>query len=170
VKITWETESETNNDFFTIERTSNFVTFENIATIPAAGNSTTKRTYSAEDNSPKSGITYYHLKQTDYNGKYSFSGYMGIEFKPQLNFSFSVYPNPGTAENINYSVNADKDKEILIVVYDVTGRETFSKVIFTEQQGSNVFALDPSGKLTPGIYLITASSQDSVTSKKLIIQ
>ena len=86
------------------------------------------------------------------------------------NFSLNVYPNLSIGENISLAINADKGKEILVVVYDVIGKEAYSKVVITEQKGTNVFALDPSGKLASGIYLITATSDDNILSKKLIVR
>ena len=61
-------------------------------------------------------------------------------------------------------------EEILVVVYDLVGKESYSKIIITEETGDNVYAIDPSNKLVPGIYLITATSKQSIFSKKLIVK
>jgi hypothetical protein len=169
--LDWATATETNNDFFTIEKTKDAVNFDFVAKVNGAGNSTTRKDYSTIDIAPYEGVSYYRLKQTDYNGNYTYSGLKQVNFSSQFsNFTFNVYPNPSTGENISLAINSDKGKEILVVVYDVNGREAFSKVMITEQKGENVFALDSSGKLASGIYMITATSDDNILSKKLIVR
>jgi Secretion system C-terminal sorting domain len=170
VCLDWATATETNNDFFTVEKTQDGSKYDFVAKVNGAGNSTTVKDYTSIDKVPYAGVSYYRLKQTDYNGVYTYSALKTVEFTPSSEFSFNLYPNPGAGADVNVAINASKGEEVLVVVYDVTGRETYSKVLITEDAGQNVFALDPSGKLSPGIYLITATSQQSVYSKKLIIK
>ena len=170
VCLKWATATETNNDYFTVEKTKDALNYDFVAKVAGAGNSSTQRNYSALDTSPYEGISYYRLKQTDYNGKFTYSNLAQVDFNPSSDFSLNVYPNPGTGDNISLGISANKGQEILVVVYDVTGREIYSKVMVSEQKGSNVFALDPSGKLAAGIYMITATSDNGVLSKKLIVK
>ncbi len=170
VCLDWTTATETNNDYFTIEKTIDGVNFEMVTKRNGAGNSTTLINYSSLDNHPYSGISYYRLKQTDFNGAYTYSKLQEVNFFTGIDFSLNLYPNPATNDNINLSFNAEKGKEILVVVYDAAGQESYSKVLVTQQSGENVFAMDPTGKLASGIYLITATSDDRVKSKKLVIK
>jgi hypothetical protein len=68
VHLSWVTATEQENDHFTIERSSDGVTFEDVLRIEGAGNSTTQRRYDAVDEKPLSGVSYYRLRQTDWNG------------------------------------------------------------------------------------------------------
>ncbi len=171
VCLNWATATETNNDYFTIEKTKDGVNYEFVAKVKGAGNSTSTREYNTIDKLPYDGVSYYRLKQTDYNGNFTYSTLRMVELTNDLAaFSLNVYPNPSTGENISFAINADKGKEVLVVVFDVTGREAYSKVVITERSGENIFALDPSGALAKGLYLITATSDDTVLSKKLIVK
>ncbi len=170
VCLNWATATETNNDYFTVEKTTNGVSYEFVAKVNGAGNSVEFKDYSTQDKKPYSGISYYRLKQTDYNGAFTYSDIKEVNFTPAFDFAMNLFPNPSIGSTINLSINADKGKDILVVVYDVTGRETYSKVLITEQSGENVFAIDPSGKLAAGVYIITATSEESVNSKKLIVK
>jgi hypothetical protein len=67
------TTSETNNDYFTIERSGDGINFSNIGMIDGAGDSKTELSYTFTDTNPLSGINYYRIKQTDYDGKYSYT-------------------------------------------------------------------------------------------------
>ncbi|PKR80526.1 hypothetical protein CW751_09125 [Brumimicrobium salinarum] len=73
VDLNWSTASEKNNDFFTLEKSTNGKDWELLKTLNGAGNSTHTLKYRWTDQSPYSGISYYRLKQTDFDGKFSYS-------------------------------------------------------------------------------------------------
>ncbi|MDF2436135.1 MAG: hypothetical protein K0Q95_511 [Bacteroidota bacterium] len=168
--LNWITASETNNDYFEIEKTVDGFTYENIGTVKGAGNSSSIRNYLFTDHYPYDGTSYYRLKQTDYNGRNTYSSLEYIDFNSTGEFSFVVYPNPNNGQDISLVVEGDDAEEILVVVTDITGNYSYSKVLVKgKTQKKNVFALDPSKKLPAGMYLITATSKQSVVNKKLIV-
>ncbi len=71
--LKWITASETNNDYFTIERSFDAIDFQVVGRVDGAGNSTSNLSYSLTDMKPYAGVTYYRLKQTDYNGDFTIS-------------------------------------------------------------------------------------------------
>jgi hypothetical protein len=170
VQLNWTTASEKNNNYFTIQRTADAIVFEDIDKLNGAGNSSSILNYSYTDYSPLEGKSYYRLKQTDYDGKYSYSPLIPLVFENKTEFSFDFYPNPIHSENINVAIREKEATEVLVVVYDVNGKESFSKVVITEVNGNNVYAIDNTNQLSPGIYIITATSQQKIYSKRLIVQ
>ena len=74
----WETATETNNDYFTIEQSIDGVSFYEIAWIAGAGTSSTSNFYEYSISTTFSGFMYFRLKQTDYNGDYSYSNIQAI--------------------------------------------------------------------------------------------
>lgn len=90
-KIEWITATETNNDFFTIEKSENAKFWTEVGKVDGAGNSNLNINYSFIDIDVKSGTTYYRVKQTDYNGEYSYSDIKAVNYKKT---DVSVYPNP----------------------------------------------------------------------------
>lgn len=169
VCLNWSTATETNNDFFTIQRTQDGLTFDDVSVVDGAGTSTNINDYNSLDNKPFMGVSYYRLKQTDFNGACSYSQMEMISFENNGDFSFDVYPNPNNGEDFIINVNSVSG-DVLVVVYDATGRETYSKIFIIENKGQNVYAIDPSGKLSAGVYFITATSQQSIVSHKMIIK
>ena len=169
VLINWTTASEKNNDYFTIERTKDSRAFETITTTKGAGNSNTLLYYNATDESPMSGTSYYRLKQTDYNGHFSYSNLVPLNIDSKT--EFNVYPNPsnGTTDII-VSLKGAGAKEILVVVYDLTGREAYSKVTPVFADDKFIIASDASNKLSPGVYMVKASSKEDVYNQKLVIK
>lgn len=171
VRLNWRTASETNNNFFTIEKSLNGTDWNTIGIVKGAGNSTQILNYESYDYKPVTGTQYYRLKQSDFDGKYDYSKSVAVEFKE--NFSFSLYPNPAHANTsvfINIKTSAEEDKSILVVVYDITGREIYSKINILEKENGQITAVDPSMTLSPGIYVISASADNAIYKEKLVIR
>jgi hypothetical protein len=166
--VEWKTATETNNDFFNIERTTDGFNYESLAEIDGAGNSSSVLNYSYTDRSPFSGTSYYRIKQTDFNGANSYSALSAIDFESN-EFTFDVYPNPNNGSDLKLAINASEGLEVLVVVTDVTGKESYSKVIILENNDENIIAFDPDKKLPAGIYFITATSQQNIYNKKMIV-
>ena len=91
VNLTWQTASETNNDFFTIERTNDEFIWEEIGVINGAGNSSSLLNYSLLDTRPLKGISYYRLKQTDFDGHFEYSDIQSVRYGDE---SLQFFPNP----------------------------------------------------------------------------
>jgi len=79
VHLEWETAFETNNDFFTVEKSSDAISFEKLAIVQGAGNSTNLRKYSIIDDSPINGIWYYRLRHTDFDGSLKYFGVISVQ-------------------------------------------------------------------------------------------
>ena len=170
VDLTWITATETNNDYFTIQKSKDVQIFEDVFVVDGAGNSSTIINYFDIDKSPYTGIAYYRLKQTDFAGHVSYSNIVPIEYNPNGESSISLFPNPVDANTQAYlELNQFEGQEILVVLRDVTGREIYSKIVVT-QSNNELVALNQDGKLAKGVYLITASSSNKLYSKKLIVK
>jgi hypothetical protein len=94
VKLAWETAAEFNNDHFTILRSTNTVNWESIDVVPGSGNTSVTTDYTAYDEKPYSGISYYRLQQTDRDGRQSYSSIVSVNMG--LGTSIIIYPNPAT--------------------------------------------------------------------------
>ncbi len=94
VKILWTTATEINNDYFTIERSKDAINFENVAILKGAGNSNNLMNYAFSDTVSLDGISYYRLKQTDYDGNYEYSSIVSVNCTVEKTERIKVYPNP----------------------------------------------------------------------------
>jgi alpha-tubulin suppressor-like RCC1 family protein len=172
ISLKWSTATETNNDYFTIERSRDGTNFEEIKKAKGSGNSTWVINYQTTDQEPYTGLSYYRLKQTDFDGKFTYSNLAPVDFDAMSSDnSLSIYPNPSSSgQQMRLSLTAPENEEILVVVYDIMGKEYFSKIIITQQSGENVLALDPGEKLASGVYYVTATTDNKVFRKKLVMQ
>lgn len=164
----WTTDSELNNDYFTLERSKDGVSFETVVTTDGAGNSNYILNYTETDFSPYDGISYYRLKQTDFNGSTSYSQIVSVNYIFNED-NLSVYPNPSDGTTINIALKNIENKEILVVLRDFVGREYYSKVIISLNE-TEIIGIDLEKKLASGTYIITVSSNNKLYSKKLIIK
>ena len=78
-ELIWRTQTEINNDYFTIEKTTDGVTFETVGTASGAGNSNTVLNYNLIDQNVQKVINYYRLVQTDTDGKNTVSNLISID-------------------------------------------------------------------------------------------
>jgi Secretion system C-terminal sorting domain len=109
--LTWATASETQNKGFDIERSTYGSRFEKIGFV--AGNGTTSKTqrYTFKDDKSPNGVTYYRLKQLDFDGRSEYSKTIVITRKAKD--AVSVYPNP-TEGVLNISAG-DYEQAFVIV-------------------------------------------------------
>lgn len=170
--IEWKTASETNNDFFTLEKSSDGINFEVLGHIDGAGTTSQTTYYQFSDDSPYFPLTYYRLEQTDIGGTDStYSQIISVVIDKSAT-GFRLFPNPAlTTSLIRMTVPAAiQGKEILVVVVDILGKELYSKVILEGTYGNSLIAIEPGANLPPGVYTILANSGDSRHQQKLVIQ
>ncbi|MFI5205091.1 MAG: T9SS type A sorting domain-containing protein [Flavobacteriales bacterium] len=157
VNLTWETASQLNNDFFTVERTSDGIKYETIGAVTGEGNGNQPRYYSFVDANPLEGTAYYMLKQTDIDGRSEKLSSVAVNCDDVV--EFTVYPNPGTG--IFSLEGAQKNNELVIT--DVLGQIVFQTKITGEKT-----QLDLSNQLN-GVYFVQIISKNGLASRKVII-
>lgn len=158
VDIMWATASEKNNDFFTVERSTDAVSFKELFKIKGAGTCLRKTDYKSIDTQPEKGISYYRLKQTDFNGRFSYSQIQAVSSNESG--SFNVFPNPNESGALKITSNS-------VSGFDITLTDVFGRVVYDGHSDNNTSEID----LTPfskGIYFIHVTSNEQSFSKKII--
>jgi hypothetical protein len=89
--LTWQTASESQNNGFDIERSTDGNRFEKIGFVAGKGTTNERQNYSFEDKSA-SGLVYYRLKQLDFDGRFEYSKIISIAQNGKN--QASVFPNP----------------------------------------------------------------------------
>ncbi len=165
VKLSWVTSSEINNDYFTIERSRDGKTFEPILTQPGSGNSDRLQYYGAEDLNPYSNISYYRLKQTNYDGKFTYSDVIPIRIKIDEARIISIQPSKSNAM-ISFDVNFPKATEGIIKIIDMNGKLGYGSK-FTSGPQQKHFTID-SNRMASGVYFLQVIFDDTVVEKKFV--
>lgn len=164
VNCTWETASETNNDYFTIERSKDGSSFESIGNVKGQGNSNINTRYSYTDNNPFGGISYYRLKQTDFDGKYTYSTIKKVGSNEKLTSEIYLYYENNTPI---IKINALVENNAIIEIINLNG----TKLLNNEQpiiSGENTFAIN--GNITTGLYLLKVQLENEVKFFKVWVR
>jgi hypothetical protein len=164
VTLNWETATETGNDYFTVQKSTDGATFIAVATVKSKaqnGNSSSNLTYSFQDESA-AGSYYYRLMQTDYDGKTSYSGI--VYSKAEAGKNPVIWPNPAT-DLINISLA--NVATAVVVAYTPLGYAIELPVTGKDELAVQV----NTSSLKPGIYFIVARGNDnSAIHYRLVIK
>ncbi len=152
--LSWETQTESNNSGFFIERSKDGVQFSNIgfvATQANGGNSASRLSYGFTDQQPFKGNNYYRLKQVDFDGANKYSPIIIISNNSSSAAIDKIYPNP-VVSDINFSVISPVASAVVYTIYDMSGKIT---VRFTGNisEGNNIVKINP-GRLKQGKYIL----------------
>lgn len=168
VLLSWSTAAEINNDYFTLERSADGRSFEDIGKLRGSGNTTTRRDYSFIDESPLNGESYYRLRQTDYDGKFEIFDPKHISIKKQIldDSKLVVWPNP-FEDHFDVEIESEESAEISISILGMDGRTIKTATVFMNAPGLHWSFFD--GKnLIPGTYILRVQLNNEVLSRKLI--
>jgi hypothetical protein len=119
VQLSWATASEKDNKHFIVERSHTGKAFTGIATMAGKGTSSSRSNYTFTDADPLSGMSYYRLKQVDFDGTYSYSKVIAVKWQPLA--SSILYPT--ITSDILYLDVAEKGNTVSIL--DLTGRKVY---------------------------------------------
>lgn len=164
VLINWIVANEINNIKFDVQRSMNGVDYTSIATILGKNNTGAVERYEYIDKQiAAKNLLYYRLKQTDINGRYSYSPIVTVKFdNKQL---YTILPNP-VKDRLNIKQAIFNNEENKIEIYDTKGNKLYvSNIIMNGGTGS----IDVS-KLPPGnyiIHIIAGTNQNVISFIKL---
>jgi hypothetical protein len=164
----WETTSETNNDYFDIERSLDGQTFTPIGRV-AGNNGTTTQTYNWID----AGATrlpstklYYRLKIVSTTGEVEHSNIVTLSINTAGSPVVTVTPNPFTSQ-VNIRLELPAAVRLTLTLSDITGKKLKGESI-SAQKGNSTISFTGLGRLTQGIYLLAVQYNGQTYTYKLI--
>lgn len=167
VDLKWATQSEMNNKLFTIERSKNAEQFEVLKQVRGQINSKVKRSYFETDEDPNAGVSYYRLKQTDEDGKVTYSKIVSVMNQKQI-AGLKVYPNPSSGV-FTVDLSPFSDGSIHIEIADESGRIVFAEEM-EKSDDVETIELNVSGSLAKGTYMVTVTSNTQKLNSIVIIR
>jgi len=164
VDVRWATASELNNNYFIVEKAKDGINFAFVAKVPGAGNSYTLKKYVIQDEKPYSGLSYYRLKQTDFDGKFKYSKIAVVDFL-NADDGLKIYPNP-----TNDLVTIDFLEQLspqptLVSLTNVYGQQ----ILLNQNISKDQIKLDLS-ELPSGIYFIGITLGEKTIERKIVLQ
>ncbi len=166
VNINWSTASETNCDYFIIEKMYEGESFSQIAKVNGSGNSNQIINYEIEDFNSKSQVAYYRLTQVDYSGLTEIMNDKIVssscnEIQNELNV-FQDY------DGLNIVVNSNTVEPVLISIFDLSGK-LISTIARTLNERENIININDF-KLAEGMYIINLQTVDYNKSAKVMVK
>ncbi|MCU0343707.1 MAG: M28 family peptidase [Ignavibacterium sp.] len=168
VNLNWITATELNNSGFEIQRSINMSDWATIGFVTGNGTSTEVHNYSFADANPVIGLSYYRLKQIDFDGSYEFSNIIEVVYGTISDYSLAQnYPNPfNPMTRINYSIKEKGTVELK--VFDLLGSEIAS-LVNEEQTPGNYEVFWDASSLSSGVYLYTIKSGSFMQTRKMLL-
>ena len=164
VDLIWKTATEINNDYFTVEKSIEGGNFEQIGTLRGAGNSSVILNYSLEDKYPHIGTAYYRLKQTDFDGSYSYSDIVSVvigQVADQLRlFAFRSNKYEGF---VRFELNSPQADNFNLRILDMSGRVYHTQKL-DASKGTQTIEIS-NLNLARGIYLLELTNK---TTKEVV--
>ncbi len=165
--VEWETASESNNQFYTIERSLNGIHFTGVSKINTSGNTNSLSTYRYTDEKTFAGRVYYRLKQTDLYGKSTYSNIVSVMKNPVAG-SFTTYFNT-SANSIFINKQGVENKSVLLMVHNSMGQAIFhqSYPVYDSAFTQN---LPFTNKMSTGIYYVILIDGNKKNTQKIFVQ
>jgi len=165
VDVSWTTVTEINNNYFTVEKSADATDFVSIGTVQGAGNSTATLNYSFADYAPVHEISYYRLRQTDFDGQFSYSQIVMVNYSGEYSFSIvTAFVNENSFLNLFFT--DDLKEKCRMEVYDVLGKSIFGSQVESAKGMSKKQIQIP--ELIPGIYFVTLTNGKTSVSRRFV--
>ena len=130
VQLSWQTNSEDQNQGFEIHRSSNDNIWRKIGWVDGNGSSNQQHVYTFDDTKPAYGINYYRLKQIDFDGEFEYSEVIAIE-NDNSDINIQVFPNPSDSK-FNIQIDNPLSQKMKIQINDNLGIKIWESNLMVE--------------------------------------
>lgn len=161
--LKWATYSEINNAYFEIEHSTDGREFTEIDLVEGAGNSLDYVEYDFIHENPASGKNYYRLRQVDFDGQFSYSEVIVVEFETKVISEVKVFPNP-VVEWVTIEMPT-LDNDAMITVFNANGQLIKSEIISTF---NNSLRLDVNDWINGQYFIRIQTNDNQVVTKQFV--
>ncbi|HEB62678.1 MAG TPA: T9SS type A sorting domain-containing protein [Bacteroidetes bacterium] len=165
VLLNWQTASETDNNYFTLEHSTDGINFDFLTKVATKGNGTTEHNYRYTHQKPVVGANYYRLSQTDLDGTHKVVGVKVVTFKSD-EVVVAIEPNPVRNNILNLKYTAPFKADVEIEVVDMTGRILLQDKMIANE-GLNHFEL-PMNNLSNGVYFLRTKQAQNIQTIRFV--
>jgi len=168
IYVRWSTSSETNNQYFVIEKTwdpTEESLWRVLSIVDGAGNSNMVLNYEIEDKT-NNGIDYYRLKQIDFDGKYTFSKIVFLKHCAS-NEKITIFPNPTHGE-LNILIYSNTHSHVTIEICDMIGKLLYDNEFITID-GEQIMKIKTGVFNNSGTYIIRIQKDNLIFIDKIVV-
>ncbi len=166
-RLAWATASETNSDYFAVERSANGVDFVQIGRVAGHGTTLTANTYAYTDGGiaqQATGTVYYRLRQVDFDGTATYSPVRALALAANATApGLGLYPNPAVGPTVTLDLLT-----LPAGTYRATLLNALGAVLATAPvSGGQAQALSLPAGLPSGAYLVLVQGQGLRLTQRL---
>ncbi len=169
IRLSWKTAQEQNSSQFIIQYSGNGTDWFDIASVAAAGNSNTTRSYGYTQYNPAPGRNYYRLKEIDIDGQFSLSDIKWLDWK-FYSEQMTVSPNP-VRDQFILQLNGLRPGRYELQLINVSGQLMMQKSITLTQTNTRL-VLNRQSQMGGGLYFLRLLSLENILSlnRPLVLQ
>ena len=168
IALNWETATEKNNAYFSVQYSTDGRNFESVGYLEGKGTSTTAHSYAFVHKDARPGKAYYRLKQVDNDNTYAYSKTIVLNTKERASLPLKVYPNPVVkGQEVTLQFDKVDAKNVNITITDLNGRVILKR---TAEAAREVKLDLENSQLKAGIYILNAQAGLQTAHQKIIIQ
>ena len=160
VKLSWQTASENNTDYFSVDRSLNGNDYDFITQVKSQGTGTTLRNYFAYDEHPLTGIQYYRLKQVDLSGDFKYFGPVTVNFNRPFGI-VTVIDKEDNSLTIVFS-----SESIGLYSYRIIDRTGRVIVSGSKHAAKGINYIELNSSLSQGIYTVIIQNEITIDTRK----
>jgi hypothetical protein len=168
--LTWAVESESRNDYFTIETSADGENWRELTQIEGAVNSTEAKTYTFLDTKNTKESTYYKLSQTDLDGT---RNELALKYIPVNESDFELYPNPSSDDKVHLIFSDNTETSSVLILRNEVGQVVLQQDLepVSKSGKTSFYNADLDLGQSGGIYLLEVHSGDQLINRsKLVIR
>ncbi len=173
--LKWETLTETNNEYFSIEKSLDGIRWTSIGVVKGGGTTSDVRSYSFVDESISAYSNYYRLQQVDYDGSFSNSKALNVRsscYDENIIIGITeLFPNPILNDDrVQIKFYTDKTERANIYITDELGR-LVKEIPINVSEGLNNLSFEAKS-LAAGLYFVQVRGDNwfSIVQKLVKIQ
>jgi hypothetical protein len=160
--LKWSTAAETNDNYFTAERSTDEITWQVVGSVATIKNPASLQNYSLTDSLPGPAISYYRLKEIDSRGNYKYGDIVYLEkCGAGTNENVTLYPNP-SAGLFEVLFQGDRNKVYSTEIFNSSGQKVYGSTGFQSK-------LDLSAE-KPGMYFVEIHLYSKIINRKIILE
>lgn len=165
VVIEWTTASEFNNDFFTLEKSYDGIHFEDFKIIEGMGSTSQASFYKEIDSETNASVLYYRLKQTDFDGKESYSDMIMVRMNEsqELNINTIYFSN----DDLVLEVMSSKNERVQCNIFNMQGQLLYSEKLSVSAELNTIRLNTPSTRLSQ-VYVVQLLSNSKNIQRKVV--
>jgi len=157
VDINWVVASQVNNDYYVVENSIDCYEWKEVDRLPGHGNCNTPKLYKLKDLYPRIGLSYYRLRQVDYDGVTKTFLPKSVHVENEKTIGLNIRPNPAI-DYIELEMDYTLDPLINhnIQIFDMNGNRVYKKHFIGEIHDFQINI----EKFNKGAYILKSKSDN----------